>query len=114
MIVKNSKGLEICKEVKVANTIISRMIGLMFTKNLGIDEGLLIRPCNSIHTCFMNYSLDIVFLDKNFSVVKVIYNMKPWRVSWVYFKAYQVLEMKAGNLKIPIEPGEKLEVICIN
>jgi uncharacterized membrane protein (UPF0127 family) len=114
MIIKNSHGVEICKEVKVADSIISRMLGLMFTKDLGVNEGLIISPCNSIHTFFMNYNLDIIFLDKKYSVVKVIYNMKPWRISWMYFKAYHVLEMKAGTLKVNLEPGETLEVLCIN
>ena len=114
MIIKNSKGIIICENAKLADTILSRMFGLMFTKDLAINEGLIIRPCNSIHTCFMNYSLDIVFLDRNYSVVKIIYNMKPWRISWMYFKAFQVLEMKSGGLKIKLEHGEKLEVLCTN
>jgi uncharacterized membrane protein (UPF0127 family) len=114
MIIKNSNGIEICKNAKIADSMFSRMLGLMFSKDLDINEGLLISPCNSIHTCFMNYNLDIIFLDKNYSVVKVIYNMKPWRISWMYFKAYQVLEMKAGALKVNLVPGETLEVLCIS
>jgi uncharacterized membrane protein (UPF0127 family) len=114
MSAKNLKGEIICEKVKLANNMFTRLLGLMFSKDLPINEGLLIRPCNSIHTFFMNYSLDIVFLDKEFCVVKVIYNMRPWRMSWMYFKASQVLEMKAGNLKSNIAVGEKLEVLCIS
>jgi uncharacterized membrane protein (UPF0127 family) len=114
MSARNSKGEMICEKVKLADNMFTRLLGLMFSKDLPAGEGLLIRPCNSIHTFFMNYSLDIVFLDKDFSVVKVIYNMRPWRMSWMYFKANQVLEMKAGNLKPNIAVGEKLEVLCIS
>ena len=103
MMIKNSKGEVICENAKTADNVLSRLLGLMFTKDLAPQEGLLIRPCNSIHTFFMNYSLDIVFLDKNFYVVKVIYDMHPWRLSWMYFKAHQVLEMKAKKLKSNIE-----------
>lgn len=114
MSVKNSKGEMICAKVKIADNIFSRLLGLMFSQDLPADEGLLISPCNSIHTFFMNYSLDIIFLDKQFCVVKVIYDMRPWKISWMYFKACQVLEMKAGSLKTNLAVGEKLEVLCIN
>lgn len=86
----------------------------MFTADLPMNEGLLLKPCNSIHTFFMKYNLDIIFLDSKFRVVKVIYNMKPWRISWMYLKANQVLEMKAGNLRSNIEIGEQFEVLCTN
>ena len=112
--IKSSKGEIICEQVKMADNIFTRLLGLMFSKDLPFNEGLLIRPCNSIHTFFMNYGLDIIFLDKNFCVVKIIYNMRPWRMSWVYFRANQVLELKAGKLKTNLEVGEKLEVLCIS
>jgi uncharacterized membrane protein (UPF0127 family) len=114
MIIKNSKGEIVCENVKVADDMRSRMLGLMFTKDLNTNEGMLLAPCNSVHTFFMNYNLDLLFLDKKFRVVKTIYNMSPWKISGMYFKAYQVLEMKAGNLKANIQMGEQLEVICIN
>jgi uncharacterized membrane protein (UPF0127 family) len=114
MIIKDSKGEIICERTRVAGTFVSRLIGLMFSKDLGNSSGLLIAPCNSIHTFFMNYSLDIVFLDRKFRVVKVIRDIRPWRMSWMYFRAHQVLEMKAGTLKSNIEAGDNFEVVCIN
>jgi len=62
----------------------------------------------------MMYSLDILFLDKNFQVVKAIYNLSPWRMTGIYFKSSQVLEMKAGTMPKNILPGEKLEVTCLS
>jgi uncharacterized membrane protein (UPF0127 family) len=100
--------------VIVANQIFDRMKGLMFSLELPECDGFLITPCNSIHTFFMLYSLDLVFLDKNFKVIKIIYKMSPWRMSWIYFKSSQVLEMKAGTLTRNISVGEKLEAICTN
>jgi uncharacterized membrane protein (UPF0127 family) len=114
MMIKNAKGEMICDHVKLADTFLSRLIGLMFSKDLGHSKGLLIAPCNSIHTFFMRYSLDIVFLDRKFRVIKVIYDMRPWRMSWLYFSAHQVLEMKAGTLKKNIDVGDNFEVTCIN
>jgi uncharacterized membrane protein (UPF0127 family) len=114
MMIKNSKGEIICEHTKVADSFKSRLIGLMFSKDLGNSNGLLIAPCNSIHTFFMNYSLDVVFLDRKFRVIKVIYDMHPWRMTLMYFRAHQVLEMKAGTLNSNIKVGDNFEVKCIN
>lgn len=107
-------GKIICHKMIVVNKIFDRMIGLMFSSKMPGCDGFLIAPCNSIHTFFMRYSLDVLFLDKNFYVIKAIYNLSPWRVTWVYFKSYQVLEMKAGTMIRDIKIGERLEAICLN
>lgn len=113
-ILKNQKGEVICQKMIVAHQILDRMKGLMFSLELPACDGFLIAPCNSIHTFFMLYKLDVLFLDKNFNVVKAVYDLSPWRMTWIYFKAHQVLEMKAGTMKKNISAGEKLEAICIN
>lgn len=111
---KTSAGEIICHKMIVANQIFLRMKGLMFSSGLPDCDGFLIGPCNSIHTFFMLYPLDIIFLDKNFKIVKVIYDLAPWRMTWIYFRSHQVLEMKAGSLRKDLKPGEMLEAICIN
>lgn len=113
-ILKNNFGEIICEKMLVANKILDRMKGLMFSEELPDCDGFLIAPCNSIHTFFMLYNLDILFLDKNFKVIKAIYNLSPWKMTWIYLKANQVLEMKAGTLKKDIKTGDQLEAICIN
>lgn len=86
----------------------------MFSKKLPDCDGFLIKPCNSIHTFFMHYPIDVVFLDKNYKVVKIIYNLNPWRMTLVYLNSHQVLEMKAGTLNKNLTEGEIVEAICIN
>ena len=107
-------GQVLCHKMIVANNMLSRMKGLMFSSKLPDCDGFLISPCNSIHTFFMFYSLDILFLDKDFQIVKVLYDLSPWRMTWVYFKARHVLEMKAGMLKKDLRAGDKIEAICIS
>lgn len=111
---KDQKNEVICQKMMIANNILDRMKGLMFSKELPACDGFLISPCNSIHTFFMLYNLDVIFLDKNYYVIKVIYDLSPWKMTWIYFRANQVLEMKAGTLKKGIQNGDKLEAICIN
>ena len=98
------------KDILIADTLVTRLIGLMFKKQLLGAEGLLINPCNSIHTFFMRYSLDIVFLDSGNKVVKVIRNLHPWRMTWIYFRAKKTLELPAGKLPKDVKEGIVLEV----
>ncbi len=99
--------------VKIADDLISRIIGLMFKRTLVGMNGLLIKPCNSIHTFFMFMDLDVLFLSSSGEIIKIIRGMKPWRMSWIYFRASQVLEVKAGSLPSEIKHGMKVEVIHV-
>lgn len=96
--------------IRLADTPATRIIGLMFKKNIKGADGLLLDPCNSIHTFFMRYSLDVVFLSKSNEVIKVIRNLKPWRMTLIYFKARKTLELPAGKLPSDIDVGDIMEV----
>jgi uncharacterized membrane protein (UPF0127 family) len=85
----------------------------MFKEKLVGAEGLLIDPCRSIHTCFMKYSLDIVFLSNENKIIKIIRHMKPWRLSWIYLSATKTLELPAGKLPTDVKEGDFLEVISV-
>lgn len=111
---KGDNGNVVCRKMLVASNIFERMKGLMFSTELPDCDGFLISPCNSIHTFFMLYELDIVFLDKDFKVVRILRDLSPWRMTWIYFKARHVLEMKGGTLTKNIKCGDSLEAICIS
>jgi len=113
-IIIQKNGIELASKVVEAKTFLERLKGLMFDKEMAEFDGLLIKACNSIHTCFMNFNLDVIFLDKDFRVVKIIKNLKPWRVTRFYITATQVLEMKGGSLVFDLQKGDKLEVLCLN
>lgn len=108
------KEKQIFENGRVASNVIERMKGLMFEKDMQNFDALLIVSCNAIHTCFMNFNIDVVFLNKSNEVVQIIRNLKPWRFTKIYFKADKVLEMVAGRLPDYIKPGDRLEVICLN
>ena len=97
-------------DILIADTLVTRLIGLMFKKQLTGAEGLLINPCNSIHTFFMRYSLDIIFLSSDNKVIKIIRDLKPWRMTWIYFRAKKTLELPAGKLPSDVKEGDVLEV----
>lgn len=94
---------------RVADSFFTRFLGLMGRKPSG--EGLLLIPCNSVHTCFMRYDLDVFFLDKDYTVLAIRRSMKPWRMSSIIREARMVLELPSslGILK-ETEAGTRLSI----
>ena len=87
--------------------MLERMRGLLFRPKLTEKEGLWIEPCNSIHTFFMPYAIDVVFLDKHGTAVKVLENISAWKVAGS-FGAVTAIELLAGIAKSSgIRQGEK-------
>ena len=83
-------------KAKVARTFLQRAKGLIGTRSLAAGEGMLILRCNAIHTFFMSFPIDAVFLDRGNNVVKIVRNIRPWRfVVWGGWRAVKVLELKS-------------------
>lgn len=100
---------EILGNVKTADTFNLRAMGLMFKPSMGEMDGLLIEPCNSIHTFFMKFSIDVVFLNRHNKIIRIFRDMPPWRMTRMYFSATKVLEMQAGKLHPNLEEGQTLD-----
>ncbi|MGE3610797.1 MAG: DUF192 domain-containing protein [Bacteriovoracaceae bacterium] len=100
------------ENIALADDLPSRLLGLMFKRSPNGD-GLLLDPCNSIHTFFMRYPLDVAFISSDNKVVKVIRNLMPWKMTWIYFKASKVLELPAGKMPQDLKEGDLFEVIRV-
>jgi len=87
----------ICERLRTADTMWSRMKGLLGRAGLEPDEGLWIVPCNAIHMFFMRFALDAVFLDAEHQVVRVHEQVRPWRMVRGGKHAESVLELPAGT-----------------
>lgn len=88
----------IASDLKTADTLLSRTKGLLGRSSLPQGEGLWIKRCNSIHTAFMKFPIDVLFVDKNLKVVSVYENLKPWRITRLHFSASSVIELPAGTV----------------
>jgi uncharacterized membrane protein (UPF0127 family) len=89
--------------------MLPRMKGLLGRKSLESGEGMLIRPAPSIHTFFMRFPIDAVFLSKDGEVLKVAPNVRPWRIRSCR-GAHSVLELGAGEAeRRAIAAGQRLE-----
>ncbi len=88
----------------------SRSRGLLGRTSMEKDEGLWIVPCPMIHTFFMRFPIDVLFLNRDNSVVRVIEDLKPWRLSPWVFRASSVLELAGGILKGSVKVGDAIEI----
>ena len=88
-------GRVVCPALSVADTARTRMKGLLGRHSLDDGEGLLLRPAGSIHTAFMRFPIDAVFLDADMRVLRVASDLRPWRLA-AQRGAKAVVELPAG------------------
>lgn len=96
-------------KLRHADTYFTRLRGLIGLPKLEVKEGILISPCKQVHTHFMKYMIDVVFLDKHFTVVNKIVAMPSWKVSNYVAVARYVLELPAYTAT-NIEPADQLKM----
>ena len=89
-------GNVVCERCLLAETPLARLRGLLGRSDLPAGEGLLLRPAGSIHTAFMRFPIDAVFLDRADRVPKVAHELAPWRMAGCR-GARAVLELPAGE-----------------
>ena len=80
-------------QVKVADSVLSRLVGLLGKQALEPEGGVWIVPCNSIHTIGMLFSIDVVLLDKDFKVVGLHELLRPFSIIRPNFRAESVIEL---------------------
>ena len=104
----NDDGTVVCERCLLAETPLARMRGLLGRSGLPSGEGLLLRPAASIHTAFMRFTIDVVFLNKANEVVKVASELRPWRTASCR-GARAALELPAGEAaRKGLTPGTAL------
>ncbi len=111
VLVSKTRNLQLIADLDVAATEWARGKGLLGRKSLGTEQALWIRRCNSIHTYFMKFTIDCVFLDKQKRVKAIYPSVKPFRIIWPVWGASSVIEFPAGRVQeLGIQVGEELHV----
>ena len=106
--VRKEDGSVVCERCIVADSIWLRTKGLLGRASLPEEEGILLRPAGSIHMFFMRFAIDAVFLDRDFNVMKVAADLKPWRMSSKRGSKI-VLELSAGRCaRAGVREGDRL------
>lgn len=96
----------------IADSFFSRLQGLLGKDGLAAGEGLILKPCDSIHTFFMRFSIDAVFVDKNNRAIRLYHSLKPWRISGIFLRAAFCIELPARTLQFSFtQEGDRIEII---
>jgi uncharacterized membrane protein (UPF0127 family) len=101
--VRNStRGTVVGDYVTVADTLVSRVVGLLGKSSLPQGAGLLIYPSQGVHTLGMKFAIDVVFLDRKLRVLDVRRSLKPFRMTSLNFSAASVLELPANAIEVSL------------
>ncbi|MBI4321033.1 MAG: DUF192 domain-containing protein [Chloroflexi bacterium] len=98
-IVNVETSTTLADRAELASGLIQRAVGLLGRKHLEQGEGLIIRPCNSVHTFFMRFPIDVIFLDKQGRAIKLLPDLAPFRLSPIVFGSSLVIELPAGTIE---------------
>lgn len=105
-----TRGVALGLDIDVADTSAKRRTGLLKHERLEAGTGLWIVPCESVHTFFMKFAIDLVYLDKHHKVRKVRNAVPPWRLS-ACLSAHSILELPAGTAaETGTEVGDELAI----
>jgi len=94
----HTRNTVLAESADMADTSAKRRTGLLKHERLNPGDGLWIVPCESVHTFFMKFPIDLVYLDKQKKVRKVRHRVPAWRLS-VCLSAHSILELPAGTLE---------------
>ncbi len=107
-VANETRNTTIGRDVLLANSSEERRTGLLKQDSLAQGTGLWINPCEGIHTFFMRFAIDVIFLDKQNRVRKIRPALRPWRLS-ACITAKSVLELPAGTAQqTGTEVGDQL------
>jgi uncharacterized membrane protein (UPF0127 family) len=104
-LVNERTGVTIARDVEVAATRASRRTGLLGRASLDPASALVLERCFAIHTAFMRFAIDAVFLDRR-GVVRRVVSLPPWRIA-ATFGAAAVVELAAGAAR-DVQVGDRI------
>ena len=110
-VANRTRGTVLAEYLEVADRGSQRSKGLLGRTQLDSGQGLWIVPCESVHTFFMKFPIDLVYLDRKNNVRKVRSTVMPWRIS-ACLSAHSIIELPAGTIhKTSTRIGDVLEFI---
>ena len=95
-------------DIENADTFLKRLRGLMFRSHLPQGRGLLLAPCDGVHMFFMRFKIDVIYLDKDLCIKKIVRNLLPWLGVSICFGAWGALELPNGEAdRLKLIVGQK-------
>lgn len=101
----------VARRIEVAADSKSRRKGLLGRDAMAPGEALVIAPCGGIHTFWMRFAIDVIFVKKDGRVVKCVESIPPWRIA-LAVTAYAAIELPAGTVRLSkVGRGDSLAVV---
>lgn len=111
-LVNVDNGEIIAESIESAQTFFTRLKGLMFRKELSNGGGLYLHPCKSIHTFFMKFPIDVLYLDKEWKIVGMEEQLEPGKMGRHFTGAASVIELESGSIqKNGIQEGQIVKLL---
>src|SRR3989338_255611 len=95
-LINKTKNTRLAKDIVIANTPVKRMKGLLGKKEFREGQALILKPCNSIHTFFLRFAIDVLFVDKENKIIEAISCLKPFRLTRIYWVSALAIELPSG------------------
>src|SRR3954470_24179243 len=109
-VLQRQDGSPVCERCLLAETPLTRLKGLLGRRGLEQGEGLLLRPAASIHTFFMRFPIDAVWVDRELNVLDVAHDISPWRTA-ACKGAKGVVELASGEARrVGVAAGDRLSL----
>lgn len=93
-----TRTVDLATQASRADTFMTRLVGLLGRSSLESGQGLLIEPCSSVHTAFMRFTIDVVYVDRSGKVIKTSPEMRPFRLGGVFRTSCSVIELPKGTI----------------
>ena len=101
-------GAAVADAVELADTRATRRRGLLGRDGLGPSAALILTPCAAVHTAFMRFVIDVVFIDRDGRALKIVSELAPWRIAWSP-RAHAVVVLAGGRLRsCDVAVGDRL------
>jgi len=97
-LLNKTKNTYLAQDVIIARTFFSRAKGLLGRRQFKGPQAIVLKPCSSIHTFFMRFPIDVIFVDRDNKVVGAISSIRPFRLSPIYFNSRFAIELPSGTL----------------
>ena len=110
-IINQTKQTVIATEGRIADTVVSRLVGLLNRPSIAQREALVITQCRSIHMLFMRFAIDVIFVDGHDRIVGLVRNIKPFCISPYFWQARSAIELPLGVIdQSQSEIGDKVVI----
>lgn len=107
-----TRSTVVAKDGEMAETVWTRFMGLMGRKDLDPDAGLVIYPNNGVHMFFMRFPIDVLHCAEDGTILRIVANLKPWRVGPIVKKCKYTVELPAGAAHISgTVEGDQIELV---